>query len=178
MKSPSSSARWRWDHLAADMMPSNIEDTQADWPHSDYAVAAQVCSKLPEDLAKLRAICDDLESLVPLNSGWASIERIARASPQLFTSFRGLCWREVLALNDLPSEVWKALYRLGTAYRSETMDSATRRTAMILQLAARQKLKSSGGFFESAEVTEALESERRELLTRPYLPSFLAKALS
>lgn len=178
MKSPSSSTRWRWDHLAADMTSSNIEDGQADWPHPDYAVAAQVCSKLPDELTKLRAICDDLESLVSPNSGWASIERIARASPQIFTSLRGLCWREVLALDNLPSEVWKAIYRLGTAFRSETMDSATRRTAMILQLAARQKLKSAGGFFESAEVTEPLESERRELLTRPYLPGFLAKALS
>lgn len=178
MSLPTSSSRnWRLDQLASDMTSSN-NDLQLEWPHSDYLSAAQKCSSSQDDLAKLRALCDDLESLVAIGSGWASLERVARAKPETCACLRGLCWREVLVLTNLPDDVWKALYRLGSAYRAETMDSATRRTAMVLQLASRQRLKASAGFFECSEESERLERERVQLLSRPYVPEFLVKILA
>jgi hypothetical protein len=165
---------WRWAELAAD---STASDAAFDWPHPDYSAAAENCGSSNEDISKLTSLCNDLESRMVLVPGWASVERIAGVKTGAFDCLRDLCWREILTHEEWSADVLTGLYRLGAAFRGNGMDTATRRTAIVIQLIARQKLKKRAGFFESAEDAQKLENERAQLLTRPYLPNFLANQL-
>jgi hypothetical protein len=170
------SSDWRWKDLAGDLARTD-ESVGAEWPHQDYAVAAQACAHSADETAKLKALCEDLETRFSTFLAWAPLERVARARRDTFASVKGCCWREVLCNTELSHEVWLGIYRLGVIFRASAFDSMTRRTAMIIQLVARQKLKAANGYFESSDESGQLESERKELLQRPYLPAFLAHAL-
>ena len=177
-QSPSSSIRLRLGELVGDVFSAQTEaETEAAWPHPDYAAAAAACRGDAEALAKLTQLCEDLESVIAPGRGPGSMLRISRAPAQAFDAIIGCCWREVLLDKTLIVAAWIALRQFSRALKAKEMDDGSRRMGVLIHAVAVRRLEAAGEAETDREKRKLHEAERGYLLKQKYLPKFIAEVL-
>jgi hypothetical protein len=147
------------------------------WPSAEYIQAAKACAADSGGLEKLRALCNDLETVVNLLPGPGTFYRAAKVPRVTVAKLEGRSWSEILLDDDLDRTVWIGIRNFGNALKSVEMDTASRRTGAVLHAIAVKRLESLGEFEASAAQRQADRTERNSLLKKPYVTATLKRIL-